>query len=243
MTFGYDDRERRKRRQTVFGWLKTVAYLCLLGGSGAFAYQMGVEMTRARLDALTAEADRLRSDNQQLTVAVQQLQAVARTAEARAQDMERRYEQTVPQGELGRLLQIARERLAAGQSADRLAFVLANASTPRTCEAPETRRVAVQLPETQPNPNSAVRLANGVITVSSLGQPSRTRDGRPEGWFDPAKPVTVRFTPIGGRNESVATGVLPLTHTMVVNNVEWRFAVHPGPRSFVDVTADRCPLP
>jgi hypothetical protein len=243
MTLGLYDRERRRRRQAAVGAVKITLFLGVLGAGCAFAYQLGVEQTKGRNEQLTADVDRLAADNQRLLSAAQQLQAVARASETRALDVERRYAQDVPTGDLARIVQIARERKMAGVPADRLAFVLSNTEVQRTCDPPDTRRFAVQTPIGPANPNASVRFGNGVLTVSATGASARNRDGNPEAWFDPTQPVAIRFTPLGGRNEATANGALPINHVMVVNNVEWRFAVVASARSFVEITAERCPLP
>ena len=50
---------------------------------------------------------------------------------------------------------------------------------------------------------------------------------QPEAWFDPAKPVTVFFTRLGGETTSTV-GVLPLHHAVVVGDLEYRFSVVAG---------------
>ncbi|MFN8722914.1 MAG: hypothetical protein ACK5YI_18990 [Rhodospirillales bacterium] len=243
MTLGLYDRERRRRREAVVGIAKILLLLGFLGAGCAFAYQIGVEQTKGRNEQLTADVERLAIENQRLLSAAQQLQAVARTSETRALDAERRYAQDVPTGDLARIVQIARERKQVGVPSDRLAFVLANTEVVRTCDAPDTRRFAVQTPIGPQNPNSSVRFGNGLLTVTATGASARNRDGNPEAWFDPTQPVAVKFTPLGGRNEATANGTLPINHVMVHNNVEWRFAVIASARSFAEVTAERCPLP
>jgi cell division protein FtsB len=243
MSFGLYDRERRRRRQALLAVGKAVLYLGVVGAAGLFSYQFAVERVKGSDAQLRAEIERLSDENAQLATAVQQLQSLARAAETRAQEIERRYAQDVPRGDHARLLQAARERLAAGVSADRVAFVLANADEPTDCGQPDTRRFVVLTPIGQAGPNNAVRFGDGALTVSAQGESARARDGSPEAWFDPTQPVSVRFTPLGGRNETTASGVLPISHALVVNNSEWRFSVHAGPRSFVEVTATRCGYP
>jgi len=243
MTLGLYDRERRRRRETAVGAVKLLLSLAVFGACGAFAYQMGIEQTKGRNEQLSMDVERLALENQRLVSAAQQLQAIARTSETRALEIERRYAQDVPTGDLARIVQIARERKAAGVAGERLAFVLTNTEAVRTCDPPDTRRFVVQTPVGPPNPNSAVRFGNGALTVTATGASARNRDGNPEAWFDPAQPIAVRFTPLGGRNEATANGALPINQVVVVSNVEWRFALVNATRSFVEITAERCPLP
>lgn len=243
MSLGFHDRERRRRRRALAAVAKLALYAGVVGAAGLFSYQFAVERMKGADAQLRADVARLEEENRQLATAVQQLQAIARSAETRAQEVERRYAQDVPRGDHARMLQLVRERMNDGVSADRLAFVLQNAQQPRDCEEPETRRFVVLTPIAQPNANTAVRFGNGALTVTASGESARARDGSPEAWFDPAQAVTVRFTPLGGRNEATASGTLPISRSLVVNNAEWRFSVHAGPRSFVEVTAVRCRYP
>ena len=80
------------------------------------------------------------------------------------------------------------------------------------------------------------------VTVTASGEPAVDASGNPQGWFDPAKPVTLRFTEIGGR-DSEGHGLLPLHHAMVIGEKEHRFTVLPGDRGFVTVTQERCDYP
>jgi len=243
MSFGLYDRERRRRRRALLAIGKALLYLGVVAAAGLFSYQFAMERVKGSDAQLRAEIDRLSEENAQLATAVRQLQALAREAETRAQEIERRYARDVPRGDHARLLQSVRERLADGVSADRIAFVLANADEPSDCAEPDTRRFVVLTPIAQAGPNNAVRFGDGALTVSAQGEPARARDGSPEAWFDPTQPVSIRFTPLGGRNETTAAGVLPISHSLVVNDSEWRFAVHAGARSFVEVTATRCGYP
>ena len=68
-------------------------------------------------------------------------------------------------------------------------------------------------------------------------------DGGPRATFDPAKPVVARFTHLGGRRTQVS-GVLPLSHSVVIKDTEFRFAMRPDDRrGFGRVTSDRCTFP
>lgn len=95
----------------------------------------------------------------------------------------------------------------------------------------------------QRNPNDSAAFADRQIMVTASGVSSVDASGRAEGWFDPAKPLTVTFTRLGGA-ETTATGVLPIHHSVVIRDVEYRFVIAPGDaRGFVLATADGCAYP
>ena len=59
---------------------------------------------------------------------------------------------------------------------------------------------------------------------------------------DPEKPINVTFTQLGGETVT-AEGALPLHHSVVAGDDEFRFTALPGARGFLTVTADRCDYP
>jgi cell division protein FtsB len=241
MTLGLHDYERRRRRRF---WGSTVKFLLLLGvllAIGLFAYQMGVEQVKAREAGLLEENAQLTQANGELSRSVAGLRAAAQNAETKAAELEARLARELPTGDLARLTELARERLAAGVEAKRLVFVLSQIRTPRACEKPENKRFILPTPVYK-GPNSTVGFANGAITVSGEGAAARSATGNTEGWFDPKAPVTIRFTEAGGR-QTEARGALPLHHVVVAAGIEHQFTVTAGARSFVEVTDERCPFP
>ncbi|EWY39275.1 hypothetical protein N825_08130 [Skermanella stibiiresistens SB22] len=241
MTLGLHDYERRRRRRYWGRTFKFMAFVGVLLGIGLFAYQMGVEQVKGREAGLSADNAHLSQANAELSRSVAALRMAAQTAETKAAELEARLTRELPTGDLARLTELARERLAAGVEAQRLVFVLNQIKTPRQCEKPENKRFILPTPIYK-GPNSTVGFANGAITVSGEGTPARGASGNAEGWFDPASVVTIRFTEAGGR-QTEAKGVLPLRHVVVAAGIEHQFTVTSGARSFVEVTSERCPFP
>ncbi|MEI8393632.1 MAG: hypothetical protein WCF85_02775 [Rhodospirillaceae bacterium] len=241
MTLGLYDSERRYRRRVWTGFIKFILFILFVLGVGLFAYQIGVEQLKDRDAGLRNEVSQLARQKGELELFATQLQEVARTAEARANDLEERLKQEVPRGDLAKLAQLAAERLTSGVAADRLAFVITSAQNKRNCQQPETKRLQAST-QIYKSPNRSVSFASGTLTVIGEGLSARDSSGNPEGWFDPGQPVTLHITPQGGK-ESVATGVLPLHHSVVVDNTEYRFTAVAGSRSFIEITTDRCGYP
>ncbi|WP_448204756.1 hypothetical protein [Azospirillum sp. sgz302134] len=241
MSLGRYDYERRYRRRFWAGFGKFSMFAVVILGVGLFAYQMGIEQLKGRDVTLREENAALSRQKAELELLASQMQHAARTAEARSAELEGRLQREVPTGDIARLGSLVAERLKGGMDANRLAFVITQAQPPRNCQQPENKRFALSTPLLKSG-NRAVGFGNGTVTVSGEGQSARNPQGAAESWFDPAQPVTIKVTAIGGK-ESVATGVLPLHHAVVVDNTEYRFTFTAGPRSFVEVTADRCPFP
>ena len=223
------------------GFGKLAFFALILLGTGLFAYQMGIEQLKGRDVALREEVASLSGQKAELELLAGQMQHAARAAEGRVQELEARLARQVPTGELASLTTLVRKRLADGLAPQRLAFVIENAQNPRNCQPAETKRFVVTTPLVKSGSRSA-SFAGGAITVTGEGESARNAQGAPEAWFDPTEPVSVRISAHGGVEE-VASGLLPLHHSVVIEQTEHRFTIAAGPRSFVEVTADRCPFP
>jgi FtsZ-binding cell division protein ZapB len=241
MSLGRYDYEQRYRRRFLTGFVKLGLAAAVLLGTGLFAYQMGVEQMKGRDASLREEVSTLSRQKAELELLAGQMQNAARTAEARVADAEARLKRDVPTGELARLGKLVAERLSAGLDPARLAFVIEHAQTQRNCQAPDSKRFVLSTPLLKAG-NRSTTFGNGTITVTGEGLSARNAQGQPESWYDPAQPVRIRIVTQAGK-ETVVAGTLPLHQSVVVDQTEHRFTFTPGPRSFVEVTADRCPFP
>lgn len=241
MALGRYDYERRYRRRVWAGVGKFGLLAVVLLGVGLFSYQMGIEQIKGRDTTLREENATLSRQKVELELLASQMQHAARTAEARTADLEARLQREVPTGELAKLAGLVADRLKGGMDPNRLAFVIAQAQPARNCQQVETKRFTLTTPLLKSGTRSA-GFGNGTVTVSGAGQSARNAQGAQESWFDPAQPVTIKVAAIGGK-ETEVSGVLPLHHSMIVDSNEYRFTFAAGSRSFVEVTADRCPFP
>ena len=179
----------------------------------------------ARLEAEKAELDRRR------LAAVQGERA-----------LQARYDRDVPTGERKALFEMLVGRISAGLDEARIAFLLREAAPEPDCDPePVTRRFVLATP-LHDGANASAQFAEGAITITVEGAAELTEAGLPEAWFDPAAPVTLRFTAIGG-DATEAQGKLPLDHSVRLAGNEYRFAARAGARSFVRITALRCDFP
>lgn len=224
-------RERSKRLRAAL--FKTLVFLGLIGAVAAFAYQVARQVSareiadlRADIAALTENAD----DRRDTVTALEAQLAEARGAAETYRD---RYEAVAPE-EVRDIVEAVKARLDEGLPPDRIAFAVRQVQPPRNCTAAETRRF-IAATENYDGANTSIRF-NDLITVTGRGTAG---SGGTAEWFDPAKPVTVTFSTLDGREQTI-DGVLPLRHSMLVKGKEYRFVVNPGSRSFIEVTADRC---
>lgn len=240
MSLGLREQARQRQQRFWLRLLKAALLLTAMGGVGLFTFQMGVEYMKSRQVGLVEDQNQLRrelEDAQRNLVAARE---ALRIAETRAADAEARLEREQAQGEQAQLSKLLADRLAAGVSADRLAFLIREAKPTRNCEPPEIKKLIVATSNHR-GTQASVGPAGNAITINGEGT-AVTANGQPQAWFDPQKPVTFRFSAPSGRNDE-ARGVLPLTHTMVVGTTEHRFRIAVGVRSFAEITVERCPFP
>jgi hypothetical protein len=233
----------RSRRSPLVRILRLAVVVAVLAGIALFAFQLGTEDERGRQARLADEAARLAESNQQLVQVNAALRGQLQAAQARLGELDAALGGAPKLSESARLLLPALEKkLADGVEPKRLAEVVAAIDKPRDCEAPETKRFLVRTARAPEGPNTSVGFSNGLVTVTGQGAPAKNPEGRTEAWFDPAEPVTIRFTQIGGRSAEAA-GKLPLHHTLSIGQAEHRFSLMAASRGFVQVTAERCKLP
>ncbi|MBM3546384.1 MAG: hypothetical protein FJX54_05500 [Alphaproteobacteria bacterium] len=222
---------------------RLVLVLAVMGGLGLFAFQLGTEDERGRQGQLADETVKLAEANQQLAESNQALRGQLQAAQARLRELEGIIGATPRISAAAKdLMPVIERKLTEGADPKRLAEAIAAIDKPRDCEAPETKRFLVKTALTSDGPNTSVGFSNGIVTVSGQGATAKNADGRPEAWFEPNEPVTIRFTQIGGKSVETA-GKLPLHHTLSLGHSEHRFSVMASARGFVQVTSERCKIP
>lgn len=223
--------------------VRSVLVLVGVGVAAVVAYQTGRAQNQAELERLSGEV----TDLERQIVAARETALKAgereRAARERAHAIAERYQRDVPTGERGELLSLIDRRLEDGVGVPRLRFVLAEVEPREDCaEAVETKRFLLTTPVAVSRDNS-VTFGDGRITVTGQGTAARDETGRPEAWFDPAQPVSIRFLKLDGAVK-LAEGMLPLTHRLVDGEREWRFRVRThAERGFVEVAAQTCAFP
>lgn len=243
MSLGLHENRQRRRRRFWWGVTKWVLALVLVLAAGAYSYRFGkqlaereVVMAQERIAELTQEVSGLQQQSAGLATDL----AKARETIAAWQT---RYEREVPTGFVKEMMELVQQKLQAGADEERLAFLVSAADKPRSCDGePETKRFIVTTELQSGGANDAVSFGDRAITVTAVGAAARNATGNLEAWYDPQKPVTVTFTQLGGKTIE-AEGALPLHHSVVAGNSEYRFTALPGARGFLTVTADRCDYP
>ncbi|NNG04787.1 MAG: hypothetical protein HKM95_11900 [Inquilinus sp.] len=235
------DSERRHRRRMMSSFFRFAFFAVVLVVVSVISYRYGIREVESSEVDLTRQVAELTAENETLQRDAIRHQSDVRTVEIRYEELLRRFETEMPRGPLLDLTRLAAERLQEGVSPERLTFYLREAGEPRDCSALGGKRFVLPTPAYQ-GTDTSVSYEEGRISVTGLGENAVTANGGIQGWFDPARPVAVTFTMIGGETTSVE-GLLPLYKSVVLDGQEYRFAIAAGRRSFVNVSADRCSFP
>ncbi len=198
--------------------------------------QYGVEQNismREQVSSLTKERN-------QLQASLTELRSEAQTANTRYEQIKAEYNAVLPEGPMQDLTRLVREQLTQGMAPERLAFFIKSARPPTGCTDPETKRFIVSTPS-YTGQASSVSVADGAIVIKANGVSASNKEGQPEAWFDSAKSVEVTFTTATGTEAK--KGNLPLRHSVVAGNREYRFTIEEGAKSFAKVVFDSCSYP
>ncbi len=236
-------RDGRRRRRARAGFFKTVIFLILIGAISYWSYSLGQQRSGTDNQDLREQIAQLRVENTRLREEADRAIVARLAAEEGRADAEKRYAKEVPRGVAKDVVAAVIARLKDGVSADRLSFVIANAADQALCdEEIVRRRFIVQTPYTS-GENHVVTFADNRIAVTGQGLPATSDAGQAEARFDPGGPVTAEFTVIDGE-VTRAEGALPLRHSVVLGDREFRFVMTPADTDgFVVVSAQRCAYP
>ncbi len=241
MSFILRSHHERYRQRNREGFFRAVTLIAILSAVAMLGFYAGskkneqdkrqIQIHNQDLQAQTESAEQTRTT----------LQAKYQTLLIQYQQLADKYKRELPQGDLAYITSLAKEQLDKGMAPKRLIQIIRSAQPPQNCSEAISKRFILSTPVYK-GPQSAITFADGAITVTGNGEPSANNRRNKEAWFDPGKPISMIFHVIGGKKEE-KTGLLPLHHTIIVQNREYRFTVSEGPRSFVVVTSDSCDYP
>lgn len=237
----YETRNTRRRRfwGGVFRWMTALAFIV---GTGVYAYEYGAELAgqdmadyRSQMEAMSRTSDDLRQKSAQQRLTIEE-------ERARLLDLQERYDRDIPLGDNKDIINYVARKLESGVDPERLKLIIATTEkTPACDKVPLTKSFSARTALSE-GANGFVRFAKNAITITAEGQPILTPEGKPEVWFEPAEPVKIIITHIGGEKAEVS-GKLPLHHSMIVGDRKYRFTMIAGDKGFVDVTMDSCRHP
>ena len=241
MSIGFrDQKEARRRRWRLFRMLFSLAALVSLG---VVAYQSGTVLAEREVSRLRLEVDKLSKSGEALRDKNAELTKQAETAALAETEWRKRYETEVPTGGNLELLTLIKQQVEKGADPARIKFLVGVAANERACDgAPVTKRFLARTPLYE-GANDVATFADKTIIVAAQGESATDTNGNPEAWFDRAKPILLHFIEPGGIGTQ-ATGMLPLSHSVVRGDKEFRFSIIAAERQgFVSVTAERCAFP
>lgn len=228
-------RERAMQRMT-----NAISMIIVIALSACVGFWIGKQYGVERAISLEEQVTALTKERNLLQSNVTELRAEAQTANTRYEQIKAEYNAVLPEGPMQDITKLVREQLTQGMAPERLAFVIKSARPPTDCTEPETKRFVVSTPS-YTGPESSASVADGAIIVKAKGASASSKDGKPEAWFDPAQNVEVTFTSAGGTE--VKKGALPIRHSVVAGNREYRFTIEEGAKSFARVVFDSCAYP
>lgn len=232
------DRYRRRSIQKLAG---VFVIFAVMGVSAVIGFWVGQQHTVLENDRFRDQIETLKTDKEHLEDTITELRAEVSTAMLRYEQLQGKYQQTVPEGPAEELVALVNKRLQEGMDPKRLAFILHSARPPRNCTDPETKVFLVSTPAYK-GPESSLSLADAMITVKARGQSAKNDKGEDEAWYDPSKPVALEFIFKDGQKEE-KKGIMPLHQMMVIGDREYRFTITEGARSFAKVSFDSCDYP
>jgi hypothetical protein len=224
-------RERSRRRRRLLGRAVLVlAGVAVFVGIGYSAFLSGSKLAMLQVADLKAEIARQAQQLQDGAAETGRLQASLTQAQDATGQLRRRYETDVPSGPLAGLVQLLKDKMAAGQPPERIAKVLGELAAAPPCVERVTRKRA-EIQTGAQNPDSTVTFMDGLLQVSVAMRGDSA---------DPAKATTVTIGRAWAAQPITATG-LPLRQTITVNGVDTTLTVEPADlRGYAAVTFSTC---
>lgn len=235
MSYNPNNRYRNRSKDRFKRFVKGVITICLLIGVGIFIgreYNQGeANVFRSRVKVMEEERETLQED-------IVTLRAAAQTASMRYDALKSSYDAINPDGPMGDLLTLVKDKVAQGMDVDYLRYTIETAGAPRKCSEPQTKRFVPSTPNFKGADNT-VSIDDAKIMVSGEGQSAFNDNGEPEAWFDPSKKVAMTFkaTEMPAQTKSK---IVPFSHSMIIDNKEYRFTIEAGAKSFLKVSYDVC---
>ncbi len=241
MTLSAYDPNARYRRRFARQITNTVMLCIFLGVVLSIGYWIGGMHSQQNLYILEQEKRVLQEESREVQEQMTELRAEAQTATVRLEQLRVSYEELLSEGPMQELVTLLRQQLDKGIDATRLKSVILSARPPQNCADPQSKRFVVRTPVYK-GPSSNVSVDKNTVSVFGNGTSVQRSGGKKEAWFDPNQPVELTFRTRDGR-EDKKKGVLPIYHSVVVKDKEYRFTVTAGAKSFARVTYDHCDYP
>ncbi len=207
----------------------------------ALGYWLGNMRSQQNTYILQEEKRLLNEENNNLKSDIVKMRAETQTANVRLEQLKASYDELLSDGLISDIVTLVKKQIDQGVDAQRLKSVILSARPPQNCSDPENKRFVIITPVYK-GPNSIASINRGAISIFGKGISSKNSKGKKEAWFDPSQPVSIMFK-AKGKDIEVKKGLLPLHHSMVLGDKEYRFTITSAAKSFVKVTFDYCDYP
>lgn len=233
-------RSRRKQREAQKQFISRFVFTIILIGSLYGSYQFG----RFKQDIVEKDQQAQIQDLNQKLVEFEKENShqaiITQNAQNELERLKLKYQNDVPKGDAAAMFTLVQKKLNEGVSKQRLVLFINSASKKADCSALEKKRFVLPTPIYRA-PNSSVSFEDGLISLTGSGEPELNSSGAPEAWYDGGKPIQLTFNILGQKNQ-MATGTLPLSHSIVIEDTEYKFIANQGRRSFLEVSLQKCNL-
>ncbi len=218
--------------------LNTVLACALAAG---LAFYLGRLQAEQSLRILHEQKKVSETQIEELQDKLTRLRAEAQTANIKLMQAHESFSEALPEGPMQELTVLLKQQIDGGVDPKRLETVLRSVRPPQNCSEPQTKRFVIMTPA-YTGPQSKMSTNEKEITLTGSGDSAKNSKGKAEAWFDPSKSVTLAFeTNEGAKQEK--TGHLPIYHSIILGEKEYRFTIAQGEQSFAKVTYDICDYP
>lgn len=231
-------RQRKTRRNTIIRFLFEIV---LLAAALAVGFQLGLAAGRGERVALKDAIADLEHDRGTLESDLTRERSRVTVIGQEYKKLRTDYLRQTPDETTQPILALARDKMEAGIPTERLMALLNAVRIDADCDAPEIKRFMPRTP-LHTEGNDFVRFFGGLVTVTGEGASALSPQGKPEAWYNSAKPVKLSFAPVGG-NAIKSEGLLPIHASIIDGSREIRITVTKGETpAFVEVIARQCRL-
>lgn len=235
----YNPHQRYKER-AAHRFASLLAYVAVILISGLIGFWLGKQYAGEQLIMASSKVEVLEKAVSEQREKIMELGAVAETSTLQFQRLQSRVDETAPEGEALILLKLIEEQIEKGMQPKRIEQLIKSGRPPTDCKEPKTRRFVVET-KLYKGPKSTVNIEDGLIEIGGKGLPAKSKEGKEEVWYDAARNVEISF--LAEEKTTTKRGVMPLYHTLIVADREYRFTIEPGAQSFIKVIYDSCAYP
>lgn len=221
---------QKRRSQRFWGFVKFLMLMVILISTAYYAYDTGFKLAEGEILRWKNQYEEKNHENRKLE-----------TELGRDKAMLEQLQALLPNEDTQNLLSVINNRVGEGVEVARMTQLIKGLTLDQKCDATSNSRRFMIITPVSVERNSSASFERGMITVSGKGHAALNDEGNPEAWFDTQKEVTVNFTLPGGETQEMKA-ILPLFHSIVIAENEYRLSITAGRRSFADVSVQKCGL-